>query len=247
MVCIGGGRSGGEGIRFVSGTFEMSSNGINVVCVGSSLGDAVIQIGKVSLTARGEGNEVLLVGSVSGKAKIVSCGDLSLSAACERATGIGTISGTADILFEGGRTFVSTGCDSGAVIGTFGGEFTMVSRNTLIRVHGEGNQVAGIGSLAGAGETRIESGEIHGDLLAGERMILGNQESRCVITGGNFHLTGDESLRPVSPDGTPLIYITPTSDHYENTFRDRRETWTYVADRNAEGTLGVFIPYGPDA
>ena len=247
VVCIGGGRSGGEGIRFVSGTFEMSSNGINVVCVGSSLGDAVIQIGKVSLTARGEGNEVLLVGSVSGKAKIVSCGDLSLSAACERATGIGTISGTADILFEGGRTFVSTGCDSGAVIGTFGGEFTMISRNTLIRVHGEGNQVAGIGSLAGAGETRIESGEIHGDLLAGERMILGNQESRCVITGGNFHLTGDESLRPVSPDGTPLIYITPTSDHYENTFRDRRETWTYVADRNAEGTLGVFIPYGPDA
>ena len=243
VVCIGGGRSAGDGIRVIRGTVEMSANGINVVCMGSSLGDAQIQIGKVNVSARGEGNEVLLIGSVSGKAKIASSGNLHLSAACERATGIGTISGTAEILFSDGRVFVTAGCDSGAVIGTFSGEFTLVSRNTLIRIHGEGNQAVGIGSLMGAGESRIESGEIHGDLLAGERMILGNDQSRCVITGGNFSFTGDGSLHPVSPDGTPLVYLTPPGDRYEAVFTDRRETWTYRAERNAEGHLGVFVPF----
>ena len=246
VISIGGGRSAGEGIHLIRGTYEIASSGINVLCVGSSLGDAVIRIGKVSLTARGEGNEVLLIGSVSGRARIVSSGNLQLSAACERATGIGTISGDAEISFEEGSAFVSISCDSGAAIGTFSGEFTTVSRKTLLRVHGEGNQVAGLGSLMGAGETRIESGEVHGDLLAGERMMLGNQESRCVITGGNIHLSGDTSVTPVSPDGTPLVFLTPPGDHFEQTFRDKRETWTYRANRNAEGTLGVYILPSPE-
>ena len=245
VVCIGGGRSTGDGIRLVRGTYELSASGINVVCVGSSLGDTSVQIGKVSLTARGEGNEVLLIGSVSGNAKIVSSGNLNLAAASERATGIGSISGDADITFDSGTAFVSVNCDSGAAIGTFSGEYTLVSRNTLIRLHGEGNQIAGLGSLMGAGKTRIESGEIHGSLLAAEKMILGNEACRCVITGGNFHLSEDSSVTPVSPDGSPLVYLAPEEDHFEQACRDKCENWTYVADRNAEGTLGVFIPPAP--
>ena len=241
VVCIGGGRSAGDGIRLVRGSVEMTARGINVLCLGSSLGDASVQIGNISLTARGEGNEVLLIGSVSGTAKVVSSGDLHLSAAAERATGIGSISGAADLLFEGGRVIVSAGCDSGAAIGTFSGDHTLCSRNTLLRIHGEGNQVVGIGSVMGAGEARIESGEIHCAVAAGEQMLLGNQESRCVVTGGNFHLAQHENVCPVSPDGTPLTYLEPSGDHYEETFADRRETWTYRADRNAEGTLGVFV------
>ena len=85
------------------------------------------------------------------------------------------------------------------------------------------------------------------DLLAAERMIMGNQESRCVITGGNFHLSGDASVIPVSPDGTPLTYLTPREDKYEKTFRDSRETWTYRAVRNSEGTLGIFVPFFPES
>ena len=242
VVCIGGGRSAGSGIQLVSGTYDLSASGINVLCIGASLGDADIRIEKeVSLTARGEGNEVLLIGSVSGKAKILSAGTLHVSAACERATAIGTISGFADITFDGGAAFVTVNCDSGAVIGTFSGEHSLTARDTLIRIHGEGNQIAGFGSVMGAGETRFESGEFHGDLLAAERMILGNDQSRCIITGGNFNLTEDQSVSPVSPDGSPLIYLTPKTDHYENSFRDRRESWTYIAERNAEGTLGVYV------
>lgn len=242
VVCIGGGRSGGGGIHLAGGTFDMNAKGINVLCLGSSIGEADIRIGKVSLTARGEGNEVLLAGSASGSARIRSAGDLHLSAGGERVTGIGTISGDADMSFEGGRIMVSASCDSGAVIGTFSGEFTLRSRDTLLRLHGEGNQVAGIGSVMGAGEARIESGEVHGELMAGEPMMLGNDDSRCIITGGNFHFSDSENLRPVSPDRTPLTYLEPSGDHYEETFADRRETWTYRADRNAEGTLGVFVP-----
>ena len=242
VVSIGGGRSAGEGIRLIRGTYEMTGSGINVLCVGSSLGDVQIQIGKSCiLTARGEGNEVLLIGSASGNARIVSAGKLQLSAACERATGIGTISGYADITLEDGSAFVSISTDSGAVIGTFSGEYVMTARNTLIRMHGEGNQIVGLGSLMGAGEARIESGEIHGDLLAAERMMMGNEESRCIITGGNFSLSADPSVAPVSPDGTPLSYLTPVGDTYEQSFRDSRESWVYRAERNAEGTLGVFV------
>ncbi len=242
VVCIGGGRSAGDGIRLLRGTYEMVGSGINVLCVGSSLGDADIRIGRVSLNARGEGNEVLLVGSVSGRAEIVSGGDLRLTAACERATGIGTISGVAEIAFEDGSVSVSVNCDSGAAIGTFSGEYTMTSRNTLIQVHGEGNRVVGFGSLMGAGTVRIESGEIHGELLAAERMMMGNHESRCVITGGNILLAPDSTVAPVSPDGSPLVCFRPRENHYEREFRDRRETWTYRADRNEGGLLAVYIP-----
>lgn len=242
VVCIGGGRSAGEGIRFAGGTYEMSASGINVVCIGSSLGDSRIRLENIRLTARGEGNEVLVIGSVSGRSEIFSSAELQLAAAAERATGIGAISGSTEITFEGGTASVSVNCDSGAAVGTFSGEHRATLRNTQLRIHGEGNQLAGLGSLMGAGEARIESGEINGDLLSADRMILGNEESRCVITGGNFHLSSDSSINPVSPDGTPLVFRTPEEDHYEHTFRDSREAWTYTADRSADGTLGIFIP-----
>ena len=38
------------------------------------------------------------------------------------------------------------------------------------------------------------------------------------------------------------LFRMPEEDHFERTFRDRKETWTYRADRNAEGKLGVFVP-----
>ncbi len=246
VVCIGGGRSAGEGIHLVRGSFGMTASGINVVCVGSSLGDSRIRIGEVQLQVHGEGNEVLLIGSVSGKTEILSSGSLQLSAACERAAGIGTLSGIAETTLQGGSVSVSVKCDSGAAIGSFSGKFRTILRDTRVRIHGEGNQLAGFGSLTGSGETRIESGELGCDLLAAERMTLGNDQSRCIVTGGNFHLSED-GLRPVSPDGTPLSFHRPQEDHYEHAFRDGLEEWTYRADRNAEGTLGVYIPRKPES
>ena len=242
VSCIGGGRSEGDGIRLENGSFEMTANGINVVCIGSSLGDSTIRIGKIHLTAQGEGNEVLLIGSVSGRTKITSSGSLRLNAASERAAGIGTVSGAAEITLQDGSADVSLRCDSGTAVGSFSGEFQTTIRNTRIRFHGEGNQLAGLGSLMGAGQTRIDSGDIQGGLLASERMITGNQRSRCVVTGGNIQLSDQGDPGFVSPDGTPLSLRRPEGDSFTQTFRDSQETWIYTAARNEEGLLEVYIP-----
>ena len=97
------------------------------------------------------------------------------------------------------------------------------------------------GSLNGKCVTRAESGEIDGSLLAVEVLLLGNENSSFVVTGGNIHLAQDSDHTPVSPAGTPLCFGNPSKDHYEATFRDGDEEWTYKADRNENGYLGVWI------
>lgn len=41
--------------------------------------------------------------------------------------------------------------------------------------------------------------------------------------------------------GIPLCFANPGKDHYEAVFRDEEEEWTYKADRNEDGYLGVWI------
>ena len=242
VVCIGGGRSAGEGIRILRGSCNLSASGINIVGIGSTAGKADIEVCDTSLSIHGEGNEVMLIGSGSGDAHIRLSGNIRLSSACERVTGLGTLTGTADVLLDGGYLSASINCDAGAIIGTFDGEAVVRCRDTRITLHGEGNRVAGFGSLSGACDTRVESGEVSGELWAGERLMLGNENSRFIVTGGNFRIFPDSSAAPVSPGGLPLSYLNPKEDHFEQTFRDRREVWTYRADRDTEGHLGVWIP-----
>ena len=242
VVSIGGGRSAGEGIRILQGSCSLSGSGINVLGIGSASGKADISVSGASLSVHGEGNEVILIGSGTGDARIRLSGDIRLTSACERITGLGTLTGTADVLVEGGSLSAALNCDTGAIIGTFDGEAVVRCRDTAVMLHGEGNRVAGFGSISGACDTRVESGEVSGELLAGERLMLGNENSRFIVTGGNFHISSDASAGPVSPAGQPLVFLNPKEDHFERTFRDGRETWTYRADRSAEGYLGVWIP-----
>ena len=242
VVCIGGGRSAGDGIHILQGNCTLSASGINVVGIGSAAGKADIHITDTALSVHGEGNEVMLIGSVTGDAQVRLSGDIQLSSACERVTGLGTLAGTADVLVEGGSLSAAVNCDVGAIIGTFDGEASVRIRDTRIMLHGEGNRVAGFGSISGACDTRVESGDIRGELLAGERLLLGNANSRFIVTGGNFQIFSDVSARPVSPAGQPLFFLNPKEDHFEQTFSDKRETWTYTADRDPDGHLGVWIP-----
>ena len=241
-VCIGGGSSCGDGIRIRTGSLDLNAGGISVVGIGSSAGGANIEIADTDCSIRVEGNETLLIGSMSGSADIRMSGDYRLYSASERTTAIGTMSGSADVLICGGTVMANIRCDSGAIIGTFNGEAKVVCRDTAVRVHGEGNCIAGFGSLSGACDTRVESGEVRGDLLAGERLLLGNNHSRFMVTGGNIRLFQDCDNVPVSPCGAPLTFIKPEGDHFEQTFTDRRTTWTYKADRSEDGYLGVWIP-----
>ncbi len=241
-VCIGGGVSAGDGIRIHVGVLDLNASGVHVVGIGSGAGDADIEITDTECSVHAEGNEATLIGSVSGSAEVRMSGNFRLLSACERTTAVGTMSGTAEVLICGGSINATVRCDTGAVLGTFNGEAKVICRDTVIRIHGEGNRIAGFGSLNGACDTRIESGEIRGDLLAGERYLIGNNHSRFMVTGGNIQLFQEGENVPVSPCGAPLTFINPEGDHFEQTFTDRRATWTYKADRSEDGYLGVWIP-----
>ena len=186
--------------------------------------------------------EVMLAGSRSGTAKIRLEGcELTLASGCELLTGLGTMSGTADAVIESCVIGCEPHCDRGAVFGSFDGTCRLVFRNSKVKLYAEGYRVSGFGSLNGNGTVQVESGEIDGSILAVERLLLGNYRSRFIVTGGNLRLALDSDKPPVSPAGLPLCFANPGKDHYEAVFRDQEEEWTYVADRNEEGYLGVWI------
>jgi EAL domain-containing protein (putative c-di-GMP-specific phosphodiesterase class I)/DNA-binding LacI/PurR family transcriptional regulator/GGDEF domain-containing protein len=242
VVCIGGGRSAGEGIFLLRGSLHLSANGISVIGLGSSTGDAQIRIDRASVSALIEGNDALGIGSLSAHAIIRSAGTLEITVNCERATGIGSMTGTGEIRIEGGSISVTIHCDAGACIGTFSGEVSSHIANARVHVHGEGNRVAALGSTDGASDMRIESGDVEGNVLAGERMLLGNEHSRVIITGGNVRIFPENNQTPFSPAGLPLYCQTPPGDHFEQVCQDKRATWTYMADRAPDGQLFVWLP-----
>ena len=242
VVCLGGGRSAGRGITLLRGTCNLRATGISALCLGSTSGDADIDIREASVTASIEGNDAVGIGTFSGNAHIQSAGNLDLNLACERATGIGSMSGTGTCVLSGGNVSVAIRCDVGSCLGTFNGEETTEICGAFVRIHGEGNRVAGFGSPDGACDTHITRGDVRGEVLAGERMLLGNEHSRVIITGGNVRIFPEGGQTPVSPGGLPLRYQTPEGNRFEQTFRDDRSEWTYQAERNAEGFLSVWIP-----
>ena len=242
VVCLGGGRSAGEGILILRGNCVFTASGITAMGIGSIAGDAQINILNASVSVSVEGNDTVGLGTFSGNASIHSVGRIELLLNCERATGIGTMNGAGEALLEGGSASVTIHCDAGSCIGTFSGEYSSRIRDALIRIHGEGNRVAGFGSPDGACNTEIMSGDIQGEILAGERMLLGNEHSRVIITGGNARLFPEGAQVPISPGGLPLVCRTPKEDHFEQTFSDRRGSWTYIADRSPEGSLSVWLP-----
>ena len=196
------------------------------------------------MTAVIEGNDALGVGSLSADALIRSSGDLDVTVNSERATGIGSMNGTGSVLLEGGTVSVTIHCTAGACIGTFSGEVSTRIDGACVRIHGEGNRVAGFGSADGACETQIARGDAEGSILAGEPMLLGNEHSRMIITGGNVRLSSEDGPGPVSPNGVPLSCNSPAEDHFETVCGDGHSSWTYTADRNRDGRLTVWLPPG---
>ena len=246
VVCLGGGRSAGEGILILRGTCSLQAAGNTVLGAGSIAGDAFIRILDASVSVSLDSDDAVGVGTFSGNGSVHSSGQLSLLLNCERATGIGTMNGAGETILEGGSASVTVHCDVGACIGTFSGEYSSCIRGTTVRFSGDGNRVAGLGSPDGACNTQIESGDVQGEIAAGVRLPLGNEHSRVIITGGNIRLFPEGVQVPISPGGLPLFRRTPKEDHFEQTFSDLRESWTYVADRNAEGSLTVWLPAAED-
>ena len=63
--------------------------------------------------------------------------------------------------------------------------------------------------MNGSCVARVESGEILAGLLVVERLLLGNERSRFVVTGGNIRLEQESGRTPVSPAGIPLDFVRP--------------------------------------
>ena len=247
FVCLGGGRSAGEGIRFLRGNYSFRGSGITTLGVGAAGGDAKIDIGPdASVTLSLECNETVGLGTLSGDLDFRCAGTLSATLKCERGAGVGTLSGSGHVAFTGGRASVTARCERGACVGSYDGEVSVLLGGADVTLHGEGNRVAALGSVEGACDARIEGGRLRADILAAECLLLGNAHSRAVVTGGNVLLAPDPPAgkrgAPVSPAGLPLHCLRPEGPRYEKSFRDKRESWTYTADRDAEGNLAVWIP-----
>ena len=241
IVCIGGSRSGGRGIILRRGDCTLSGSGINVLGMGSTGGNAEIRLENGRIACHMQGNDAVGFGTLSGHALIESAAVLEVVLDSERAIGIGTLSGTMDVRLTGGSAKVTIHCDAGSCFGNLTGEGISRFRGAEVHAHGEGNRVVGFGSVDGACDTRIESGVVGGEVLAARRQLLGNENSRVVITGGNIRLYPEDGQMPVSPDGTPLYLFNPTEDIFEKTFKDRRATWQYKAKRTPDGHLDVWI------
>ena len=151
------------------------------------------------------------------------------------------MNGSAETVVSACTITTDTHCDRGTVIGSLDGQADICFRESKVKLYGEGYRVSGFGSLNGSCTTKIESGEIDASLLAVEILLLGNERSQFVVTGGNIHLAQNSDHTPVSPAGTPLCFATPSKDHYDAIFCDGDEEWHYTADRNEDGYLGIWI------
>ena len=207
ILCLGGGRSAGEGIRVIGGKLELLGNGISVACLGSYSGAADIDLRDTKLSIHGNGNEVLLMGTRLGAAAIrAENSEMKLSAACEALAGLGTKNGTAEAVLSNCTVTTDARCDDGTVFGSVEGEAKILFRNSDILLHGEGRHVSGFGSLGGRCETRMEGGKVRGNVLAMDRMPLGNEASVFILDGGAYELPDDFGKRPVSPEGEPICF-----------------------------------------
>ena len=243
VVCLGGGSSGGGGIDLVRGRVSAVANGINVIGIGSTLGPADIRVEEAcSLSVSVHGNDAVALGALNGAPSVALRGEVSLTVESERGIALGSISDRAEILLEGGTASVVLRCDVGSCIGTASGEAQVLIRDTVLRLHGEGNRLIGFGAVEGSCRTTIESGLVTADLLAGSRRLLGNEDSRLIIAGGNVQLAEEELLRPLSPALTPLRPVHPEGDVFKQTFREGDVSWTCAARRDEAGLLTVWIP-----
>jgi len=243
VVCLGGGSGAGEGIVLSRGRVDVEASGINVIGVGSTLGPAKILVEKgCSLSVNVHGNDAVALGALNGDASIALRGKTSLTAESERGVALGTMSGRANIDMQNARVSVVLRCDIGSCLGTATGLAQVLVRDTALRVHGEGNTLVGFGAVEGSAATRIESGLVQADLLAGNRRLLGNEDSRFIIAGGNVQLSEEDLMHPLSPALTPLRPLHPEGDAFEQTFAEGDVSWTCAARRDENGLLTVWVP-----
>ena len=244
LVGVGGGYSSSP-ISIRSGHLEIAGSGIAVIGIGSSAGEAFIEIlEEAEVAVKESGNESLGVGTVRGKAKIYHEGSLQVISDGERAVGIGTMYGNdCSVTLEKGKVTTSVHCDTGTALGSLAGTGTMILRDCDVTVYGEGSITTGVGSSRGKVVTEVSGGILDVKVLSGGGRTFGEEEDRVIITGGNVINRNGTELFARNAYGQKLHSEVRELDSFEQVIRTEQGDYVYSAKRTKEHEiLCIYLP-----
>ncbi len=187
VVGIGGGRCDGSRIRLINGNFDIAAKAIHAVAIGSDVGDTDIYIGRnVNCRLKSDGNDSIALGSINGKAEIISRGRLEIMGDGEKTVGIGSIYNYSkvDLLSNEISVVIHSYCGMG--IGSLMNKADLKFEDANIAIYSEGTQINGIGSGEDIAETTVSGGDVKVEILAGIPRSLGTQKGPFTLRYGSF-------------------------------------------------------------
>ena len=245
-VGIGGGNGDYSAIVLKKGEIYLMAKGINALGIGSAEGIADITIEEdVKLSIKTDGNDVVSIGTFSGRTKMVTRGDLYVLTDGECVTGIGAMKGTGEVYFESGRIICASHCNTGVCVGTMYGEVKTVLEKAFLDISGEGNSVSGVGSENGSTETYLQGGTLRMAINAAQNREFGNDKCNTVISGGNILLNRNAVVKVKNAFGFELYPVfVENEEQYEHIFSNGVSAYVYRAEKHPDvDQLCVFIPW----
>ena len=177
-ICLGGGVSSCETpINLLSGNITIIANGKDAIGIGSYDGSCGIELGKVSIDASCSGDNSVAIGSLCGYINVKARHSrLSLRALGEKAGCISALAGLKGdtpsmIDIEQSQLDLLMKANRGAAIGCRRTDSDITIKDSEIKIHAEGEKIAGIGSAECDGKLCIIGKAPEITLLAGEESI----------------------------------------------------------------------------
>ena len=240
---IGGGKMVKESIRMLNGTFEVEAKGISVVGIGSASGNADIQVENAHVKVHCAGDEAVSIGSIAGRVKLKSTGNIETITDSERAVGIGSMTGReSELHFTRGKVKAINHCLISTCIGSFEGSIAIYCTGAVMDVYGEGSTIAGIGSLKGRAQTIVSGGTLGISFLAGTVLACGNEQCQLTINGGNVLAEGLD-LHAKNLFGMPLAPVMVEEEQFEKQIDTELGSYIYRAKRDEDHSqLCVYLP-----
>lgn len=243
VVGIGGGKMVRECIRLVNGHFDVTGRGISVVGIGSATGNVDLQVENADVHVLCAGDEAVCIGSIAGRIKLKSTGNIETVAESERGVGIGSIAGReSELHFASGRVKATNRCFISTCIGSFEGSVAVRFTGAVVDIYGEGNSITGVGSLKGRSQTVVSGGTVCLGFLAGTVLAFGNDQCLLTVNGGNVLAEGLE-IPARNLFGNPLHPVMVDGDSFEKQIDTELGSYIYRAEKDEDHTqLCVLLP-----
>ncbi len=246
-VGIGGGQNTANSvIRLLSGNIEVETRGYNALCVGSILGNSIIEIdGKCNLKTNAEGTKAVGVGSLVGAANIQSSGTLNIRCDGRNSVGIGSLDeGYGSITIMSGMINIRINTHIGVGIGAISGQMLLTLNEGDLQIFGEGTELAGLGDQSGKSEVRINGGLLAMQLFANNSMMSGTFPQKIIINGGNIQCDFPENTIPINSYGSPLVsHIITNTDEFSHIIETVSYHYEYKASYSSRYPfIKVYLP-----